>query len=296
VDAHQREAMMAPTARRTCAWLAVVAALALGPRARPAAQVFTARTVGVRVDALVTANGVPIAGLTAEDFDLEDNGVRQKIGSVDSGDMPVNVVLAFDESASTSGKRLADLQAATGLLVGDLRPIDKAALTTFNHAVAPRVPLTSDFRAVQAAVDGLQPSGGTALLEGAYAAVVATLAEPGRSFVIVCTDGRDTTSWLQPEDLIDSAKHSNAVVYVVASSGARRWAPLKSLADATGGRMIEIQSSAQIAGEFQKILQDFRSRYVLTYVPAGVAAGGYHRLDVRVRRPGMKVTARPGYF
>lgn len=283
-------------ARRTGAWVFVAAWIAMGSRAMPAAQVFTARTVGVRVDALVTAGGVPVAGLKAEDFDVFDNGVRQKIESVDAGDTPVNVVLALDGSASTSGKRLADLQSATSTLVGDLRPVDKAALTTFNHAVSPRVALTSDFGAVEAAVSGLQPSGGTALLEGAYVAVVSTLAEPGRSFVIVCTDGRDTTSWLQPDDLIESAKHSNAVVYVVASSGARHWAPLKSLADATGGRMIEIESSAQIAAEFQKILRDFRSRYVLTFVPDGVTAGGYHRLEVRVRKSGMKVTARPGYF
>jgi len=287
---------MKRAARPTCVWLAAIATAAMGSRALPAAQVFTARTIGVRVDALVTANGVPVAGLKADDFDVLDNGVRQTIESADAGDTPVNVVLALDGSASTSGKRLADLQSATSTLVGDLRPVDKAALTTFNHAVSPRVPLTSDFGAVEAAVSGLQPSGGTALLEGAYVAVVSTLAEPGRSFVIVCTDGRDTTSWLQPDELIESAKHSNAVVYVVASSDARHWAPLKALADATGGRMIEIESSAQIAAEFQKILKDFRSRYVLTFVPNGVATGGYHRLEVRVRRPGMKVTARPGYF
>jgi len=259
---------MMANARRRCGWLFVWVSIAMGSRAMPSAQVFTARTLGVRVDALVTANGVPVSGLKTDDFDVFDNGVRQKVETADAGDTPVNVVLALDGSASTSGKRLADLQDATSTLVKDLRPVDKAALTTFNHAVSPRVILTSDFGAVESAV----------------------------SFVIVCTDGRDTTSWLQPDELIESAKHSNAVVYVVASSGARRWAPLKSLADATGGRMIEIESSAQIAAEFQKILRDFRSRYVLTFVPEGVTPGGYHRLEVRVKKSGMKVTARPGYF
>ena len=135
---------MKRAARPTCVWLAAIATAAMGSRALPAAQVFTARTIGVRVDALVTANGVPVAGLKADDFDVLDNGVRQTIESADAGDTPVNVVLALDGSASTSGKRLADLQSATSTLVGDLRPVDKAALTTFNHAVSPRVPLTSD--------------------------------------------------------------------------------------------------------------------------------------------------------
>ncbi len=159
----------------------------------------------------------------------------------------------------------------------------------------PRVSLTPDFRSIRSALDDLQPSGGTSLLQGVYAAVVTTLAEPGRSFIIVCTDGRDTTSWLEPNDVVESAKRASAVIYVVASAGARRWAPLKALTDVTGGRMIEIESSAQIGAEFKKILQDFRSRYVLTFTPNGVASGGFHRLDVRIRRGKLKVIARPGY-
>lgn len=277
--------------------LAVVAALASAWTVAAAPQVFSSKTVGVRVDVLVAdvSSGKPIGGLMAADFEVRDNGVLQSVESLDVGDIPLNIVLALDASGSTVGKRLTDLQTATHTLLDDLRPVDRVALTTFNHVVSPRVRLTSDLWQVRAIVDSLAPSGATSLLEGAYVAIVTTQAEPGRSFVIVCTDGRDTSSWTQPEDVIESAKHSNAVVYVVASSGARQWAPLKTLADVTGGRMIQISSSAQIAVEFKKILEDFRSRYVLTYVPAGVAAVGYHRLDVRVRRSGLKVTARPGY-
>jgi VWFA-related protein len=261
------------------------------------AQVYSSRTVGVRVDVLVTSTdtGKPQGGLRAEDFELRDNGVVQKIDSIDAGDLPVNAILALDISASTAGKRLADLQAATHTLLDDLRPVDRVALLTFNHAVAPRVPLTSDLRSIKAVVDGIKPGGGTSLLEGAYTAIVSTLAEPGRSFVLICTDGRDTTSWMQPDDVVEGARRSNAVVYVVASSGARKWQPLKDLADATGGKVIEIESSAQMAAEFTRILTDFRSRYVLTYAPAGVTPGGYHRLDVRVRTSQVKVTSRPGY-
>lgn len=278
--------------------LAIVAVLASAWTAAAAPQVFSSKTVGVRVDVLVAdvTSGKPIGGLAAADFEVRDNGVLQSVESIDVGDIPINVVLALDASGSTAGKRLDDLRNATRTLLDDLKPVDRAALTTFNHAVSPRVSLTSDVRQIRAVVDSLTPSGATSLLEGAYVAIVTTQAEPGRSFVIVCTDGRDTSSWAQPEDVIESAKHSNAVVYVVASSGARRWAPLKTLADVTGGRLIEIESSTQIAAEFKKILEDFRSRYVLTYIPAGVTSGGYHRLDVRVRRAQTKVTARPGYF
>ena len=132
-------------------------------------------------------------------------------------------------------------------------------------------------------------------MDGAYVALTATLAQSGRSLVVVCTDGYDTSSWLQPAEVLESAKRSNAVVYAVTAAQARRRSPLKDLADATGGHMLEVKSSADLRGAFQKILQDFRSRYILSYSPQGVSVEGFHRLDVRVKRRGLTVKARPGY-
>jgi Ca-activated chloride channel family protein len=114
--------------------------------------------------------------------------------------------------------------------------------------------------------------------------------------LVVCPDGYDTWSWLQPDEVLESAKRSNAVIYAVTAADARRSASLKDLTDATGGHMLQVKSSADLRGAFQKILQDFRSRYILAYTPNGVPSGGFHRLDVRVKRRGLTVKARPGYI
>src|SRR5713226_3315826 len=74
---------------------------------------FSSRTLGVRVDVLVTDGRTPVGGLTAADFELRDNGVVQPIDLVDSSDVPVNAVLALDTSVSTSGQRQNDLIAAS---------------------------------------------------------------------------------------------------------------------------------------------------------------------------------------
>ena len=257
---------------------------------------FSSNTLGVRVDVLVTKGNRYVSALTAADFELRDNGVLQQVDVIDPNDVPLNAVLALDVSASTAGQRLSDLITASHTLLDRLHPADRAALTTFNHAVTPRVPLTGNVSTIKAALSAIEPSGDTAVMDGLYAALMTTQAEAGRSLVIVCSDGRDTASWLDPDEVLEAAKRSNAVIYAVAAGRARRWEALKSLTDATGGYTIEIESSKDLAGEFRKILEDFRSRYILTFVPRGVAEGGFHRLDVRVRRDGLIVKARPGYI
>jgi VWFA-related protein len=258
-------------------------------------QAFSSRTLGVRVDVLVTDGRNPVTGLTAADFELRDNGVPQTIDLVDTSVLPINAVLALDTSASTAGQRQKDLVAAGEALLDGLKADDRAALTTFSHAVAPGIGLTSDLAEVRRTLRGIEPHGETAIMDGAYVALTATLAQTGRSLVVVCTDGYDTSSWLQPAEVTESAKRSNAVVYAVTAAKARRRSPLQDLTDVTGGQMLQVTSSGDLRGAFEKILQDFRSRYILAYSPQGVSVEGFHQLDVRVKRRGLTVKARPGY-
>jgi VWFA-related protein len=273
----------------------VLAALAFTTTSAARQARFSSATLGVRVDVLVSKGNRYVSGLTAADFELRDNGVLQAVEVIDRSDVRLNAVLALDMSASTAGQRLTDLLAASQTLLGGLRRGDRAALTTFNHAVSARVPLTTDLASVKTALATIAPSGDTAVMDAVYVALMSTMAEPGRSLVVVCTDGRDTASWLDPQEVLEAAKRSSAVIYAVAAGRARGWRALADLADVTGGHTIEILSSGDLAREFAKILEDFRSRYILTFVPTGVSDGGFHRLDVRVHG-GLTVKARPGYI
>src|SRR5262249_13950549 len=134
-------------------------------------QKFSSRTLGVRVDVLVTDGRGPVAGLTDRDFELRDNGVVQRVEVVDSADVPINAVLALDTSASITGKRKSDLISAGEALVDGLKPVDRAGLTTFSHAVTPKIALTSDFRVVRDALHGIDPHGLTSVMDGVYVAL-----------------------------------------------------------------------------------------------------------------------------
>lgn len=256
---------------------------------------FRSNTLGVRVDVLVTDGRKPVGGLAAPDFELRDNGVPQSIQLVEAADVPLNVVLTLDTSGSTSGARQADLVAASDALLDGLKSGDRVALTTFSQAVLPRLPLTADIPAVRQELRRITPSGRTSVIEAAYVALTTTLAQPGRSLVVVCTDGTDISSWLREQDVVEAALRANAVVYSVISTGARRAGAIGELADATGGAVLRVGSSAEVRGAFRNILQEFRTRYILAYTPIGIATGGFHRLDVRVKRRGLTVKSRPGY-
>ena len=130
-----------------------------------AAQTFTSRIEAVRVDVLVTDGGRPVEGLTPADFDVLDNGVRQRVDLASLEEIPLNVVLALDMSASLQGLRLGHLQTASRTVLDGLKAGDRAALVAFSHMVAPGLGLTEDLDRVRAALDRAGGSGLTSLVD-----------------------------------------------------------------------------------------------------------------------------------
>jgi Ca-activated chloride channel family protein len=269
-----------------------------GLAATAAAQspTFSARREAVRVDVLVTAAGKPVKGLSPADFEVRDNGVLQEVELATFEELPLNVILAFDMSASVAGDRLAHLQNAGKAILGALKRDDRSALVTFGYAVIERAPLSSDPSVVRRALEETEGAGNTALVDGVYASVLLGEADAGRSLVIVFSDGRDTSSWLSRSMLLETTKRSEVVVYGVSAGGSDAAEILEEVSRSSGGAWFEIEAMSGLDGVFLRILDEFRFRYLVSYSPRGVDQTGWHRLDVRVKRPGLSVKARPGYY
>jgi VWFA-related protein len=261
----------------------------------PFAQTFSSRLEVVRVDVLVTASGKPVQGLMAADFEIEDNGVPQTVDLASFEQIPLNVVLALDMSASLQGLRLGHLQAAGATVLDGLKPGDRAALVTFSHVISANQALTEDLDRVRTALFQNRGEGQTSLIDAAHVGMLIGESDVGRSLLIVFSDGVDTSSWLTAESVLETARRGDVVVYGV-EVGERRASFPRDLAEATGGRLFAVESTKDLAAVFSKILEEFRNRYLISYSPQGVAPGGWHRLDVRVRTRGATVKARPGYF
>jgi len=270
---------------------------ASGPHPGHAQQVtFSSKVEAVRVDVLVSDRGQPVTGLSPVDFEVLDNGVPQQVDLVSFEKLPLRVVLALDLSDSVVGPRLTHLREAGQALVDALEPGDEAALVTFNAAVALRAEPTTDLARVRRAIDIIEPSGSTSTVDAAFAALTIGESGVGRGLVILFSDGLDTSSWLREEDVIDIAKRCDAVVYAASTTRAADDRFLKALTDQTGGRRLSVESTKGVDAAFLEMLKEFRQRYVVSYTPAGVPRGGWHRLTVRVKNRNVTVRARPGYL
>ncbi len=102
-----------------------------------------------------------------------------------------------------------------------------------------------------------------------------------RPVLLVFSDGRDTVSMNSIEDAVESLLHLDAQVYGINVNGAwtedRGWNALRSVIDATGGKLFEGHDGWRDA--LESLLRDLRNTYAVTYrLPSRVP--GFHRIEI----------------
>ena len=297
--------------------ISVVSTAAPEPGAQDSGQAarFKTRVAAVRVDALVTNGRRPVAGLTAANFELRDNGVVQAITDVHHETLPLNILCVLDLSGSVAGEPLAHLKQGVRSVIAALAGKDRAALLTFANRIELHAALTADRARLRALVDGVETGGTTALFDAVFAALALRETDEGRTLLLLFSDGRDTSSWLTARKLIDSARRTDVVIYAVTIRTVmplvtvegkavirRRPRPepserlLEALAEDTGGRVDFASDEAAVEATFLEVLREFRQRYVLSYEPTRVSDDGWHTIEVKLRGKPGEVRARRGYF
>jgi VWFA-related protein len=260
-----------------------------------------------------------VTGLKPADFEVYDNGVRQEVAEVSYGRLPIDVTVALDVSFSVSGQMLERLRNGVVMLMRDLAREDRLKLMLFNSRVSRVVDFTNDEKVVEAAIKRAVAGGGTALFDSISVALTSTTPRDRRQLIVVFTDGNDSTSTTQPATLTNVALRTRAAVTMVgpgtapvvvtgSSSAQQVFTNLKmsltpqpyagflqSLASVTGGSVVPTNASSDLSAVFRQILEEFRSAYVLLYDAKGVESG-YHALEVKVKRDGVNVSARRGYW
>jgi Ca-activated chloride channel family protein len=270
------------------------------------------RTVSdlVLIEATVTDDrGQPITGLAPSSFEVRDAGHKQKLLSLNQGDMPVSIVLVLDNSSSM--RRLADRTAeAAVLLLDDPNPRDQFSLVAFSDRPWLAVDWTTDTSKIRDGLARMQDNGNTALLDSiVFAGSVARRAANARRIVVVISDGIDNHSRRSISEVIKYLLEANVQVYAVQlnSSGLYNATPwdqgelLDPICKAGGGRAIYLDNSANMATAVKAVAREIRSEYILGYRPVFLSdPGKYHRVELRVLHPAgvhkLWLSWRHGYY
>lgn len=280
--------------------------LASGPRDAPSAQTYRAGVDLVVVQATVKdADGRLATGLTADSFQLFEDGVEQRITQFSGERVPVSLGIAVDISDSMYGERMADARRAIDRFVLSLlENEDEAFLLVFNHWPYIKVPWTTPPRQLAGRLEGVKPFGGTAI----YDALVKSAPMFGkrrnqRCGLVVISDGNDTASDAKLQDALRKLNDTDAFVYAIAIDAPSRVAinrafspeALNEITSQTGGYTEVIHDSPELAGATERIANELNHQYTLGYAPSRQPDGKYHTIRVRVREPKFTVRARRGY-
>jgi Ca-activated chloride channel homolog len=291
---------------------ALMATSLLGQTAQQQSPVFRASADVVTVDAAVQRDRRPVTGLKPADFELLDNGVPQEISDVAYERLPIDVTLVLDVSASVSGSVLEELGRALRQVRADLLPSDRLRLLIFNMSVRRLVDFSQPAANIDQALASVRGGGSSAVFDS-LAVALSTFDAPGRRrLVVLFTDGQDSSSISDAETLLEVARRTTPTVAIILGTpNAERPASLlrtsstvstlsvgalsDRIALETGGMVAPLKPGENLTSKFRRMLQEFRSSYVLYFTPRGVERSGAHTLEVRVKRPGVDVRARRGY-
>ncbi len=173
-----------------------------------------ARTVRVPV-CVLDVKGEPVLGLGSEDFQILEDGKRQKVTLFSGERRPLRIALALDVSGSMDNK-IRQVEEALRHFVSLLEPADEIMVITFNDEVRVVQGFTSDRERLGKVLDNIEPFGGTALYDAAFVAIRRVAKEPAESkAVVIVSDGVDTASKNSFDEVREIARRSEVPVFSI---------------------------------------------------------------------------------
>ena len=258
-----------------------------------------------------------VGGLSADDFAVFEDGVRQDVRFFETRQTPIDLIVLIDSSSSMRPRMEMVHQAALGF-VRTLRDGDRGAVITFDDNVDVVQPLTSDHAQLESAIRGTTARGGTALHNALYIALkqfgrpARGTPEVRRQALAVLSDGNDTSSLISFEDVQEVARRTGVSVYPISLAGSaaeydgqgrgeafsKSQFALRQLAKDTGAQAFFPQAIHELDNIYESIARELASQYSIGYSPSNAAADGrFRRILVRLMsRPECRLRARAGYI
>ena len=255
--------------------------------------------------------GQLVGSLQKADFEISDNGAKQEVAVFErQTDQPLSIALLIDVSGSTAIDLKFEIDSAAKFLHALLtqgNPQDAVALYSFDDTVTLEQNFTHNLTVLQDKLKRIHGDAGTSLYDAIFLAAREGLeARQGRKAMVIVSDGGNTTSAKTTQQALEAAQMADTLVYPVVvmpiTNGAGRNTggehALTFIAQNTGGTPFFPMLGAQLDRDFNAIIAELRTEYLLGFYPHDVplSKDRYHKLIVRVKQPDLQVSARGGYY
>lgn len=170
---------------------------------------------------------------------------------------------------------------------------------TINNAPAPGAPPfdTQSLRAIKG-----QPT--KALDDGVYDAAMLLKdrdAKKRRKIILLISDGQNGAKFNthKYDEVLAELLRQTITVYSVATGSEyfnRKFTRLVSYSHDTGGDIFYGAKQDTFSEFYSRITEEARNQYTLIYSPHGDSKVDYHKIEVRVRREGLTILTRQGYY
>jgi Ca-activated chloride channel family protein len=242
--------------------------------------------------------------LSAEDFEVTEDGVEQHIEAFHEATAPVSIVLALDASGSM---RRSEAEAADAAreFVSALRPEDSLALVLFADESLLMHDFTKERDTTLKTIDDYKAVGGTALYDALWNSLtkLANVKDSRRAIVVV-TDGRDENN---PGTAPGSVHTKDDVLALIRDAGANIFsiglgpnvdkAFLAQLSSSSAGESYFPAAVEDLRADYHRVVENLRRRYVISYTSTNDERNGaWREVQIKARSSDVIVNSRGGYY
>jgi Ca-activated chloride channel family protein len=263
--------------------------------------------------------GTGVSPLEQKDFAVFEDGHQETISFFATTEVPADLVLLIDLSASTSGKRDLIRQTTTRFIEA-ARPTDRLAIVTFSDTTTVVSPLTDDRQKLLDSLVRIEGTGGSNVwdaLKFTLDEVVGPRTTSRRRAVVFMTDGADNSlmwfgergSKIEFSDLLEAVRQNDTLIVPIYldteghEPGSRRVYEsarntLAMLAEESGGLYYKARKLEDLSDVYAQVIEDLGRVYSLGYKPTNAKRDGSWR-TVKIElpnHPGLMTRARPGYY
>ena len=300
-------------ATRAAAALTLALAVATAVAQQPDQPAFRTGVDLVSLNVTVTdGDNRYVTDIEQASFQLYEDGALQEITFFTRTQLPIALALLMDTSASMTEKMSTAQEAAIGF-VERLRDEDQASVIDFDSRVNILQLFTNSTDELKAAIRRTSAGGSTSLYNAIYISLkelgkigATTVDEIRRQAIVLLSDGEDTSSLVEFDEVLELAKRSDTVIYSIGlrSRDIRtrrgfRGADfvLRQLSQETGGRAFFLEQADDLPAIYQRISDELSSQYALGYSSKNpLPDGRWRRIVVRVDRPNVAARTKQGYY